>query len=107
MEQTAAVRIMSKDITEGCGMSPSEAIVRYRAYAADCVETAQASGSDRKFAFLLMAMAWLGLANQVEKTSAPATPSLTPGSQETGTSAPSAEATALDQAWDLTPGVAS
>ncbi len=88
-------------------MSSNEAIARYRFYAADCVETAQISDPDRKFAFLLMAIAWLGLADQVEKTSAAATPSLIPGPEEkTATAVPSAETMAVDHDRDLTPGAA-
>ncbi len=88
-------------------MSSSEAIGRYRLYAADCVEAAQSSGSDRKFAFLLMAMAWLGLADQVEKTSAAAIPALAPSPEETTEiSAPSAETATVDDP-DLAPSVAS
>ncbi len=88
-------------------MSSSEAIARYRVYAADCIEAAQASDSDRKFAFLMMAMAWLGLADQVEKTSAAAIPTLAPQPDErTEISAPSAE-TATVHDPDLAPGIAS
>jgi hypothetical protein len=51
-------------------MAANEAAVFYRLYASHCVEIAQETANpDRKAALLVMAQAWLVLADQAEKNS--------------------------------------